>query len=273
MSVAVEPAPLLPLADAYRAFCEEHPSLALLTNHAPPVVAALFVSLFAVAAFNGVRIAAATVLGTARFNYGLRHESCIPPARLARHAQAFGLDGRLTYLPQSGLTALCYGFVRPRVAISAGLLASLDDEQLMAVLAHEREHLRRRDPTLYLVLRVLAAAAYMFPLAAALRRRLEAGIELNADRAAIAAVGREALASALLATLVAPRSSPMGTVGLSATEARIAYLTGAPALPTIPAATIAASAGLGALIALAAVYMAATVDVMRMVCEFCAGLR
>lgn len=270
--VAVEPAPLLPLADAYRAFCEEHPILALLTNHASPVVMALLVSLVAVAALNGGRDATATLIGTMRFHRRLRREDCAAPERLIRLGRDLGLDGRLTFLPRTQLAAFCYGFVRPKVAVSAGLLASLDDEQLRAVLAHEREHQRRHDPARSLALRALCATVFMFPLGTALRRRLETHLELNADRSAIALVGREALAGALLATLVAPQPAVVGAVGLSATEARIAHLTGVPALPPIPKATVAASSGLILLIAVAATRLADSADMIGTVCEFCASL-
>ena len=54
-----------------------------------------------------------------------------------------------------------------------------------AVLAHERQHLRRHDPLRYLVLYALSTMAFMVPVVPALRRRQEARIEIAADRAAL----------------------------------------------------------------------------------------
>ncbi len=172
----------------------------------------------------------------------------------------------MIYLNHPVVAAFCYGFLRPRVAVTAGLLARLDDTELIAVLAHERHHLRRRDPARYLGLHALAAAAFMFPVAPAIRRRLETRLELAADRSALAIVPRGALAGALLAVLAGGEATVIGAARLSATEARIAHLAGNPDLPSIPNRASMTS------VALLAVIVAATADLAgwtSMVCMLC----
>lgn len=270
--IAVVPTPLVPLARGYRALCEAFPPLTLLTYHLPPLPSTFLLALAAAALLSGGWTATRQLVGALRFNRRLRAEARALPPRLARGGRALGLGARLTFLAQPEPAAFCYGFVRPRVAVTAGLLARLDDEALVAVLAHERRHLRRRDPLRYLVIAALTAAVFMFPLAPALRRRLEARIELAADRAALAVAPGGALAGALLAVLAGPEAHAVGAAGLNATEARIAHLAGRPALPPLPARAVAGSLGLALVVGVTAADLAASADLVGMVCWLCPDL-
>jgi Peptidase family M48 len=96
--------------------------------------------------------------------------------------------------------AFCAGWLRPRVYISTGALAQLDDAAVRAVLAHERHHAHRRDPLRFAAGRVMARALFFLPGLAELARREEALAELSADESAINAApgNRPALARAML---------------------------------------------------------------------------
>ena len=59
--------------------------------------------------------------------------------------------------------AFCAGLLRPRVYVSTGALALLDDAALSAVLAHERHHACRHDPLRLAAGRVLARALFFLP--------------------------------------------------------------------------------------------------------------
>lgn len=269
--LAVDPTPLLPIAHAYQALCERYPHLAVLTFHTSALPLALLLSLAVLALFAGVWAGTTGLVRTCRFNRLLRAGGRAAPSQLVDVGRAFGVVDRLTYLDRAEPAACCYGFVRPRIAVTAGLVTRLDDEELAAVFAHECAHLRRRDPLRYLMLHSLTAAAFMFPVAPALRRRVEAHIELAADRSALAVTSRGALAGALLTGLTAPQVSVPGTAGLTATEARITQLTGAARLPEIPARQTVASLGLVVVITLTVVDLALAPDVVRMLCRFCTG--
>src|SRR5215468_2927849 len=69
---------------------------------------------------------------------GARHH---PPRRLAGN-----LSDRVVTLDAVAPYALTYGMFRPRILVSSGLLRTLSDAELAAVLAREREHLCSRDP-------------------------------------------------------------------------------------------------------------------------------
>ena len=81
--------------------------------------------------------------------------------------------------------AFCAGLLRPRVYVSTGAVALLDDAALSAVLAHERQHARRHDPLRLAVGRVLARALFFLPELGDLVERQQALAELSADESAV----------------------------------------------------------------------------------------
>lgn len=272
MSLAIYPAPLGPLVRAYQALCEQYPVLTLLTFNAPPASVALLLGIASLGIVVGAGAGIIALLQTHRFNQQLRRSASPMPPRLARLAAELGIVDRITYLPWGHPAACCYGFGRPDIAITAGLATQLDDAELLAVLAHERQHLRRRDPVRYLVLYALSIAAFVFPVAAALRQRRETRIELAADRAALAVAPRGALAGALLVALNAPRIPAPGAAGLTPTEARIAHLGGRAVMPDVPTRLVVASLGLVMAIMAAVAHLTVsgtTARAVDMVCEFC----
>jgi Zn-dependent protease with chaperone function len=96
--------------------------------------------------------------------------------------------------------AFCAGLLRPRVYVTSGAVALLDDRALDAVLLHERHHAGRRDPLRLAAGRVVARALFFLPSLGRLHRQEEELAELCADdSAACAAPGnRSALARAML---------------------------------------------------------------------------
>jgi Zn-dependent protease with chaperone function len=97
--------------------------------------------------------------------------------------------------------AFCAGLLHPRIHVSTGALAILGPAELDAVLAHERHHVRRRDPLRLFLVRAIGDALFVLPALPRLAERYGALVELGADDAAVLASGGEpgALASALLA--------------------------------------------------------------------------
>ena len=106
----------------------------------------------------------------------------------------------VTIIGGSDPLAFCAGFLRPRVYLSLAALRLLDEDELRAVLAHERHHATRRDPLRLLIAGALASAFGMLPGLRTLRERHAALAEIAADAAAVRSLGDPApLASALLA--------------------------------------------------------------------------
>jgi Zn-dependent protease with chaperone function len=146
------------------------------------------------------------------------------PQPLVTAARRSGV-GEVICLDGPASSAFCAGLLRPRVFVTAGMVASLADEELAAVLVHEAEHARRRDPLRRLVGRAAADVLFWLPLVGWWsRRRLEAA-ELAADRAAIDRVGRSPLARALRATAT-PAAPVVGARFDGAGPARVTQLLG-----------------------------------------------
>ena len=120
--------------------------------------------------------------------------------------------------------AFCAGLLRPRVYVSTGALALLDDAALSAVLAHERQHARRRDPLRLAAGRVLARALFFLPGLGDLVERQQALAELSADESAVndLPANRSALARAMVSFSDAPPAG--GSAGVD--PARVDYLLG-----------------------------------------------
>lgn len=175
------------------------------------------------------------------------------PANLQSIAHALGIGGQIEVVRDAHPRAFCYGLLRPRIAVTTGLLGVLADDELEAVLRHERHHLQRRDPLRTLLWTIVDAACWRAQDESAephLQR------ELAADRAVIAAGQRQPLARALLKLLSHPRqndhtASNLAISGLTVTDARIDQLVrGVPAVPVqraevfrrwaVPAALLAA---------------------------------
>jgi beta-lactamase regulating signal transducer with metallopeptidase domain len=149
------------------------------------------------------------------------------------------------------------------------MLDRLDDASLLAVLAHERHHLRRRDPARLLLIHAVASAAFMLPLTGTVRRRVESRIELAADRAALAVVSPVALANALLAALSSQGANVVGAANLGTNEARILQLAGMTVRGPFPTAVAVASVAFLTGISLSVTSLAMATNAVQMICARC----
>ena len=98
-------------------------------------------------------------------------------------------------LPNPAFTA---GLWRPRIFVAAELPDVLDESQLLAVLAHEAAHVRRRDPLRLSLLRFLACTLFYIPALHRLADDLADEAEIDADDAAASSGTPLVLASAIL---------------------------------------------------------------------------
>jgi hypothetical protein len=147
--------------------------------------------------------------------------------------------------------AFCAGLLRPRVYVTSGALAILDEPALGAVLTHERHHARRRDPLRLATSRILARAMFFLPAARELGLRQQALAEMSADESAINAApgNRSALARAMLSFT----DSAEGGESVGIDPARVDYLLGEPPNWRFPVVMCLAALGLLALVVVTAV--------------------
>jgi Zn-dependent protease with chaperone function len=210
----------------------------------------------AVAGFGATGLVATrAVAGSRALRAMIRSGSRQVPPAIQEQAATLGCTARLDVIASSEPFAVTYGLTRPRILVSTGLAAALDPAEIGAVLAHEREHVRHRDPLRLLAARTFAAWTWYLPAARWLADSLALRRELTADQAAARRVGRGVLAGALLKIASAPTCPAVAAAGAAgrrpeALEARVTQLeAGRPVRHRPAASRLVASAGTLSLLA------------------------
>ncbi|GAA2037279.1 M56 family metallopeptidase [Catenulispora yoronensis] len=146
----------------------------------------------ALAGVLAVRLIGVTLLSAFRIERELRRQ------RDAVDLAAEHADRQLRVLEHAAPAAYCLPGTRTRIVITEGTIAALAPDELDAVLAHERAHARWRHE---LVVQPFVAWESALPLPPAHRATaaVTALVEMLADDHAVRAVGRPALARALVA--------------------------------------------------------------------------
>lgn len=100
---------------------------------------------------------------------------------------------------ERGISAFTWGFLRPRIYLSTGLLSALTRAEVNAVCLHEVQHRRSADPLRFFLLNLLRDSFFYIPLIAQLTEHIRARKEFEADDYAAERAGEPVtLASALL---------------------------------------------------------------------------
>lgn len=142
---------------------------------------------------------------------------------VAGSSELIVLRGQLVATDAGGFAVGTHGLVRPRVFVGTAFAASLSDEMLVSALAHEREHVRARDPVRYFLLQV-ALAVNPFGRALLQRHALswQTAREAQCDREAVLrGAAPLALADAIIR---AARPGPCEEVALGARDVFILKL-------------------------------------------------
>jgi Zn-dependent protease with chaperone function len=149
---------------------------------------------------------------------GVGHDAArTTPCARARDLRVLDVEQPLAY---------CLPGVRSRVVVSEGTLSALTDDEVAAILTHERAHLRARHD---LVLEAFTAVQAAFPRlvrSTNALRSVQLLVELLADDAAVRAAGRAPLARALVACASGRAPSGAMAVGGTSTVLRVRRLSG-----------------------------------------------
>ncbi|PRY47877.1 peptidase M48-like protein [Geodermatophilus tzadiensis] len=161
-------------------------------------------------------------------------------------------DARLLEHPAP--VAFCIPGARPLLVLSSGMVAELDDDQLAAVVAHERAHLAEHHHLYLLPFVAWEAALPVLPAAARAHAAVRELVEMRADDRALTTLGgpapRRTLAQAIVvAAGGAGGGVPDGALAVagSAVGARVVRLVSPPP-PLPPAARAAALLAAGLLL-------------------------
>jgi Zn-dependent protease with chaperone function len=114
-------------------------------------------------------------------------------------AAAAGVAGRVDVVHAVAPMAFSYGWVRPRICVSTGLVGRLTGPELEAVLLHEAWHVSQRDPLRLLVAQTIGTTFGAVPEIRRLVRLHALTTEVAADRHVVRAMGQtQPLAGALM---------------------------------------------------------------------------
>lgn len=126
--------------------------------------------------------------------------------------------------------AFTIGLLRPKICLSVGLLETMTETEVQAVLHHEHAHVTVRDPLRLAAVRVLSDFLWFLPITRILAETFSRMAELRADETAVSAGDNSLeLASAIVKTAggssTGPRLAPtLG--GLAFVEQRVMRLLG-----------------------------------------------
>jgi bla regulator protein blaR1 len=194
-----------------------------------------------------VIVFAITLVVGARLTYAVLQVAIATRRRRAHHRMVVDLVGKsqgnhLRILNVAQPLAYCLPGVRSRVVVSEGALNALGDNEMAAILSHERAHLRARHD---LVLEMFTAVHAAFPRFVRSGNALDAVrllIEMLADDAAVRAAGPTPLARALVACASGRTPSGALAAGGPTTVLRLRRLGGRPNSRAVAATAYLAAA-------------------------------
>lgn len=190
---------------------------------------ASYVGLAALAILSGSLGLAAAITTHIRTRGRLKGElahECETPRRLRRAANALGIS-RIRLIETDEPRAYTFGYLRPTVGVSRGLLDCLNDLELDALMRHEGAHVRKRDPLRMLVAITVTRALVFAPVIRRVYAALQVAKEVEADRVVVESMGSSVpLVSALIAAGEAPRSGDAIAGFSDSLSARISWLEG-----------------------------------------------
>lgn len=104
------------------------------------------------------------------------------PSDLVKILASLSLTKKVILVNDKSLFSFCCGIFSPFIVVSAGLVKSLTNKELEAVLLHEESHLISRDPIKVLIGKTFSSMFFFLPLFVDLRKNIEAVNELLADQ-------------------------------------------------------------------------------------------
>lgn len=151
------------------------------------------------------------------------------PSVVKRIASELNLDGKVDIIKDKNRFSFCYGIIRPRICLSTGLIKTLNNKELKAVILHESYHLRNYDPLKIVIGASITRMLFFIPALKDLQKYYVLAKEIAADSIATQNVGKQPLISSLskLITLNNPKFSGVAAfASRDDLEIRIKYLRG-----------------------------------------------
>lgn len=160
---------------------------------------------------------------SARFYHRLMKNRHHPLADELNRTYANG-KAFITVVRSSAPMAFAMGLVRPRIVISTGLIEMLDEQELQAVIYHERFHQMHGDPLKTFLLSLSASVMWYLPILKSSQHNYKIIREVLADNYAIREQGASLhLGSALLKLLRSRTAAAVPMAHVSFADTSVNY--------------------------------------------------
>lgn len=193
--------------------------------HSFPSIFVLVLSLVMLGVFS---LLIFQVLKTTLFVRKMLKDKVRTPKKVRDIVLELGIQDKLAVVLSGKLSSFCYGYIKPRILLSTGLINSLNKGELKAVLLHESYHLKRSDPLKILLSQVAATMFFFVPILRDFHSHYVLSKEITADQLAIQDRGGQDIRSALMKMLNFPTPSFLGVTSFAnenSLEERIEILT------------------------------------------------
>jgi len=206
-------------------FCQRTFSNAIVFSSNAPLFALLIFSfIFSI----GLIILTVQIIKTGMLIKATLKKRIPHPKKLLSFAENLGLQNKINVIEDRNQFSFCYGLLRPRICISTGLIESLEENELKAVLLHESYHLKNHDPLRIILGKTSSRMLFFIPTFKDIQSHYAFSKEIAADEVAIRSGHKEFLISALTKLLSPSIPSLSGVAAFAdshSLENRILYLT------------------------------------------------
>ena len=149
--------------------------------------------------------------------------------RLYKIALKLGIVDKIDVAQKKENLSFCYGLLKPHILLSTGLLKTLTNEELKAVLLHESYHVQNRDPLKIILGRTASKMFFFIPILKDIQNFYTFSKEIAADKLVIQNGYKQPLISTLSKLLIpgSPKFAGVAALAnLDDLEKRILYLMG-----------------------------------------------
>lgn len=248
VSTFIKTIPLVAAQTIY--FCEKTIANSVQIPYFMPILLVFFLFLIFI---MGLIIFMIQVLRTKAYTSKILAKKVILPKKVTNIAEHLCLQNKIDVIKDASFISFSYGFLRPRICLSTGLITLLTKEELQAVLLHESYHIKNYDP-LRLILGKTASRMFFFiPTLKDIQAHFVFSKEIAADQAVIRNSNRQSLISALTAFLSQPTPGMSGVAAFISDndlERRIFYLTNQQMASSVKLSKLNLSFSLGIVLAL-----------------------